>query len=173
MKFKRFILKSVDSTNSYAIRLIKKKISKPSMIIATQQTKGRGRMGRKWISLRGNLFLSFFFQINKKLSLGKATKKNCSILKDILKKFVFAPIKIKPPNDIFINGGKLCGILQETVFFKKKKFLIIGIGINLIKSPVLQDYKTSYLSEFTRKKVGKKTIYNLLAKEFQKKYKLS
>ena len=61
MKFKRFILKSVDSTNNYAIRLIKKKISKPSMIIATQQTKGRGRMGRKWISLRGNLFLSFFF----------------------------------------------------------------------------------------------------------------
>ena len=58
-------------------------------------------------------------------------------------------------------------------FFKKKKFLIIGIGINLIKSQVLQDYKTSYLSEFTRKKVGKKTIYNLLAKEFQKKYKLS
>ena len=90
------------------------------MIIATQQTKGRGRMGRKWISLKGNLFLSFFFQINKKLSLGKATKKNCSILKDILKKFVFAPIKIKPPNDIFINGGKLCGILQETVFLKKK-----------------------------------------------------
>ena len=58
-------------------------------------------------------------------------------------------------------------------FFLKKKFLIIGIGINLIKSPVLQDYKTSYLSEFTRKKLEKKTIYNLLAKEFQKKYKLS
>ena len=87
------------------------------MIIATQQTKGRGRMGRKWISLRGNLFLSFFFQINKKLSLGKATKKNCSILKDILKKFVFAPIKIKPPNDIFINGVNYVEFYKKQFFF--------------------------------------------------------
>ena len=61
MQIKKF--KKVKSTNDIAINLIKKNISKPTLIITETQTNGRGRIGKKWISKKGNLFYFFIFQI--------------------------------------------------------------------------------------------------------------
>ena len=59
MKLKKYLFKSVTSTNDVAIKKIKKgKLF--GTIIAKKQTKGRGRYGKKWISYKGNLFVSFF-----------------------------------------------------------------------------------------------------------------
>ena len=66
MKLKLLKFNSVKSTNDIAIRLIKKKVKKPSLIFSKNQTKGRGTMGKKWISKKGNLFLSIFLKLNKK-----------------------------------------------------------------------------------------------------------
>ena len=65
MRFNLIKLKSVDSTNNYAIKLLKKKKFSQSIIIANFQTKGRGRSKNKWISLKGNIFMSLVFEINK------------------------------------------------------------------------------------------------------------
>ena len=66
MKFKKINLQSVTSTNDIAISLIKKNEKKPSIIVANVQRKGRGTRGKKWISKKGNIFMSIFFKINEK-----------------------------------------------------------------------------------------------------------
>ena len=58
--------KTVKSTNDIAIKLIQKNNSKPTLITCEKQTKGRGRMGKKWISEKGNLFFTIFFKLEKK-----------------------------------------------------------------------------------------------------------
>ena len=66
MKFKQFNFKKVKSTNQTAIRIIKKNNHDFGIIISETQTGGRGQYGRKWISFKGNVFLSFFFRLNVK-----------------------------------------------------------------------------------------------------------
>ena len=69
MKIKLIKFKSVRSTNDTAIKLIKKNLIIPILIFTENQTKGRGTMGKKWISIKGNLFLSILFKINLKKNL--------------------------------------------------------------------------------------------------------
>ena len=64
MKFKKFKFKKVRSTNNTAIRIIKKKHYKYGMVISESQTNGKGQYGRKWISNKGNLFVTFFHEVN-------------------------------------------------------------------------------------------------------------
>ena len=74
MKFKIFRFKKVKSTNNTAIRIIKNLDFKFGMIISETQSSGRGQYGRKWISYKGNLFVSFFYEIaNLNFSLNKLT----------------------------------------------------------------------------------------------------
>ena len=66
MKIKKFKFKKVKSTNNTAIRIIKETKYNLGMVVAESQTNGRGQYGRKWISSKGNLFVSFFNELNKK-----------------------------------------------------------------------------------------------------------
>ena len=76
MKITVIKLKSVKSTNEEAIKLIKKNVIKPTLINTEIQTKGKGTMGKKWISIKGNLLFSIFFVINN-------TKINSFIIKAV------------------------------------------------------------------------------------------
>ena len=78
MKFKIFEFKKVKSTNDTAIRLIKKNYSN-GFIMSETQICGKGQRGNKWISKKGNLFISIFFKVNSKLSLKKITSINLLI----------------------------------------------------------------------------------------------
>ena len=62
MKIKLLRFKSVKSTNDLALKLAQKKNSRPTMIVSETQTHGRGTMGKKWISQKGNLFISIFLK---------------------------------------------------------------------------------------------------------------
>ena len=64
MKIKLIKYKTVKSTNDVALRLIKK-FFEPTLIISDNQTNGRGRIGKKWISKTGNLFITLFFRLDK------------------------------------------------------------------------------------------------------------
>ena len=70
-----------------------------------------------------------------------------------------------------INRKKICGILQETLINLDKKFLIVGIGMNLIKSPYIKNYPTTNLSEIMKKNFKKKEIENKFKKIFEMKLK--
>ena len=88
MKLKKFKFKRVKSTNNTAIRIIKESKYNKGMVIAETQTNGRGQYGRKWISSKGNLFVSFFNELNKKnLSINTITKVNCLLVKKLLSTF--------------------------------------------------------------------------------------
>ena len=67
-------------------------------------------------------------------------------------------ILIKPPNDLFVNKKKICGILQETITKANANYFIVGVGINLIKSPAINNYPTTNLLELTKINVSKKKI---------------
>ena len=166
MKLKEYLFKSVTSTNDIAIKKIKKGISS-GLIVAKKQTKGRGRYGNKWIYLKNNLFMSVFFNLNNNIGLKKLTYISCKIVKISLLKLLNKKIMIKRPNDLLIDNKKICGILQEIVFFKKKKFVIIGIGINIDRSPIIDNYPTSYINFFSKKKITSFKIYNEINKNFE------
>ena len=103
MKLKKFKFKKVKSTNNTAIRIIKKTNYTSGMVVAESQVKGRGRYGRKWISFKGNLFVSFFNELNKtNLSINTITKINCLLVKKLLSQFINKKILFKKPNDLFI-----------------------------------------------------------------------
>ena len=170
MKLKKFNFKKVKSTNKTAIRLIRRGIDS-GIISADFQTKGKGQRGNKWISKKGNLFISIFFKVNSKLSLKKITTINLSILKKIISNQIVGKIYIKLPNDILIYKKKVSGILQEIMYKNNNKYLIVGIGINIINSPNIRNYPTTYLNKYSKKKINKIRILNKIKLNFEKIYK--
>ena len=168
MKFKTFRFKKVESTNNSAIRIIKNSNIDYGMIIANKQNNGRGQYGKKWISYNGNLFISFFYKLdNLNVSLKQITKINCLLVKKLLSFYYKKKITFKKPNDLLINKKKICGILQEKVSKLNKKYLIVGIGINLIKDPNLKNYPTTNLSKLLNKKVSINKIEKQIRKIFE------
>jgi len=170
MRLKKFFFKKVKSTNETAIRLIKRG-EKNGIISSDIQTNGKGQRGKKWISKKGNLFLTIFFKINNQLSIKKLTFLNLSILKKIITNQIKVKTHVKLPNDILIYKQKVCGILQEIIFKNNIKYLIIGIGINIITSPIIENYPTTYLNKYSKKKINKIKLINEIKLIFEKKYK--
>ena len=168
MRFKIFRFKKVESTNNSAIRIIKNSNIDYGMVIANKQKSGKGQYGKKWISYNGNLFVSFFYKLDHlTVSLKKITKINCLLVKKLLSIYYKKKITFKRPNDLLINKKKICGILQEKISKLNKKYLIVGIGINLIKNPNLKNYPTTNLSALLNKKVSKNKIEKQIKEIFE------
>ncbi len=170
MKLKKFIFKRIKSTNDTAIRLIKEG-EENGIISADSQTTGKGQRGNKWISKKGNLFMTIFFKTSNKISLKELTSINLSILKKIITNQIKIKTEVKLPNDILIYKKKVCGILQEIIFKNNVKYLIVGIGINIISSPDIKNYPTTYLNKYSKQKINKIKLINEIKLIFEKKYK--
>ena len=169
MKFKIFNFKKLKSTNDTAIRIIKNTNFDYGMIITDTQNNGRGQYGKKWISYKGNLFISFFYKLeNIKVSINKLTKINCLLVKKLLSNYYKKKILFKKPNDLLIEKKKISGILQEIIYVKDKKFLITGIGINIIKNPNITNYPATNLQEVSKKSISKLDVENKLKQLFEK-----
>ena len=159
MKFKTFNFTSVSSTNDVAINLIQKEKKSSGCIFAEVQTKGRGTYGKNWISNKGNLFISIFFHLKKNYPpFNEFSVINPLIVSETIKNFCKEKtVSLKFPNDVFLNGRKICGILQETITFNKKKFLIVGIGLNVVSNPKIIDmYEATNILLETKKNKYKK-----------------
>ena len=169
MKLRSLKFKSVKSTNDIALMLIKKDNIKPSIILSEQQTQGRGTMGKTWISKKGNLFLTIFFDMSKKkIDFKKFAVINAYFLKSILAKKFSNKIKIKWPNDLLFEGKKICGILQEIVSSAGKKFLIVGIGINTNIEPKNRSFSSTSLKHITNKNIDNKKLFIMIKKNYEK-----
>ena len=170
MKFEIFKFDRAISTNDVAISLIKNKQKKAGCIYADIQTKGRGTHGREWVSQKGNLFASIFFSLEKNYPpFNEFSIINPIIISDVIKHFCNKNIKLKFPNDIFVNGKKICGILQEVITSKDKNFLIIGIGINIVSNPnINKDYKATNLLLETKKKRNIKDLITYIIFSYEK-----
>lgn len=166
MIYKIFNFKKVNSTNDIAIKKVKRGFTR-GLVQAEFQKKGRGQRGKKWISYKGNLFITIFFKINKKTSLKNITFKNCNKIKKVISKLIKKKLIIMKPNDLLLNNKKICGILQETVVHNNSLFLIAGIGINLIKSPKIINYPTTNIFDELGINVSKKLIIKHIINEFK------
>ena len=169
MKLRSLKFKSVKSTNDIAHKLIKKKNVRPTIILSEEQSKGRGTMGKKWISKKGNLFLTIFFDMSKKkVDFKKFSVLNAHLLKSILIKKFSNKIKIKWPNDLLFKGKKICGILQETLINAEKEFLIVGIGINTNVKPKSSSFLSTSLKDITKKNIDNKKLFIMIKKDYEK-----
>lgn len=170
MKFKIFSYDSVDSTNDIAIKLIKTQNHDSGFVHALSQKKGKGRYGKRWISKRGNFFGTFFFHLKKNYPSIKnftfiSPKLNIDFLSNYCNK---NKIFFKSPNDIYVNKKKICGILQEVIEKRKKKYLIIGIGINLISNPRIKNYPSTNIFKETKKKPNMSIFLKQIVKVYEK-----
>ena len=171
MKFKIYKFKKISSTNDYAINFIKNKNIKYGYIHADLQTKGRGTYGRKWISDEGNLFGSIFFPLKSNYPpFNEFSIINSVIIFDIIKSLCSKQnISFKLPNDVFVNGRKICGILQELITLNQKQFLIIGMGVNIISNPDINvSYQATNILSETKTKPKIIEIINLIISSYEK-----
>ncbi len=139
---------SLPSTNTEAARAAAHGAPEGLCIVAAEQTAGRGRRDRTWISPAG---VGLYFSIVLRPQLDAAlwpllTLMAALAVHDALRDACALVCDIKWPNDILANERKLCGILAETVETKTGRACILGIGINLLDGafpPDLRDVATS------------------------------
>lgn len=130
-------LDSIDSTNSYAKKHVDQ-FPKNTLtcIWAEEQTAGRGRFQRKWISPRGkNIYVTFYFRLPRSATHLSSIGQVLAIsLAHVLIGEKLSP-QIKWPNDILLSGKKLAGVLCETEFHTAFVDIFLGIGINVNMEP--------------------------------------
>jgi BirA family transcriptional regulator, biotin operon repressor / biotin---[acetyl-CoA-carboxylase] ligase len=129
-------LKETDSTNAYLQELILSGETQPVTIVSADfQRSGKGQGNNNWVSEPGkNFTFSLYYKVNQSQaeSLFVINKSIAlSIVEFLRKKSSKADIRIKWPNDIIVNGGKIAGILIENLILSNEIHSIIGIGLNL------------------------------------------
>ena len=94
---------------------------------------------------------------------------NPIIISGVIKKFCSDDkINLKFPNDIFLNGKKICGLLQEVITMDNKKYLIVGIGLNIESNPnIYSEYRTTNILFETKKKPAIKDVVNLIISSYE------
>ncbi|MBS7636666.1 biotin--[acetyl-CoA-carboxylase] ligase [Candidatus Bathyarchaeota archaeon] len=127
-----FFANEVASTNDWAKELAELGAPEGAVVIAETQTAGRGRLGRKWISPKGGLWLSLIFR--PKLKPPETVKLIFLAglaVAEAIRELYGLKAETKWPNDILVDGQKVCGILSEMkTIGEKVDYLIIGIGVN-------------------------------------------
>lgn len=134
----RVILPTVDSTNAEAQRLAPS-MTGPVWILAGEQTAGRGRRARPWASPKGNFYATLLMQPREGAEVVALRSFVAALaLREAFVAVTGSPeaFALKWPNDVLLNGGKVAGILLESVGAGAGvRHLAIGIGVNLIGAP--------------------------------------
>jgi biotin-[acetyl-CoA-carboxylase] ligase BirA-like protein len=132
-----FLLDEVDSTNEEARRLIETGERGPLWIVAHRQTRGRGRLGREWISPKGNFHGSFVFSDFSGVQIGPQLGfvTGVAAIRALRAVVGATDFLLKWPNDLVYQGGKLGGILLECVSGARGPVAILGVGVNIVAAP--------------------------------------
>lgn len=173
-------LPEVNSTNSYAIELLKNVNQAEGTIVYTfNQTQGRGQRGNSWMSQPGqNLAISIVlkphFLALKNLHFMYVVSALAvhDVMTQILNNSQF-DIKIKWPNDILVNGKKIAGILNENILQNTKlNYCVTGIGVNINQSDLSDLPAATSLYLLTSERHDPKIIISKLCSAFEKFYML-
>lgn len=132
------VFQETTSTNDLVDKLGRDGVREGAVVFAESQTKGRGRLGRSWLSA-ANKGLWFSVLLRPSLSPQCATQitvASATALARALRKAAGVESEIKWPNDILIKGRKVCGILTEmSAEIDKINFIVLGIGVNVNFAP--------------------------------------
>lgn len=137
----------LDSTNKNLKSLADKGQQDRTIVIAKEQARGRGRLGRAWESPKGGLWFSLLFRPNLPMGeLSLITLTMAAAVREGIYSYTGLDIKIKWPNDILYNGKKLVGILTEVKGdMDRVDYLVVGIGIN-VNNPIPQELREKAIS---------------------------
>ena len=128
-----FHFDTIDSTNTKAKELARGNATEGAVVISEEQTAGKGRLGRKWVSPKSQgIWMSIILRPNiDTLNASKLTLIGAAAVYKALESLNINS-SIKWPNDIILNGKKLCGILTEmSGELNQIEYVIMGIGINV------------------------------------------
>lgn len=170
----------VDSTNNRLKLLAEEGAPEGTVVVAEEQTSGKGRLGRSWVSPRGKgIWFSILFRPSKPLEdISVFTLLIAvAVARAIKKKLPQIDAGIKWPNDILIQGRKVCGILTELkAEADRLHYLITGIGLNFNSvradfPPELQKTATSIFLENNGHPLSRKEMAGQILREMDSIYR--
>ncbi|MEM9054397.1 MAG: biotin--[acetyl-CoA-carboxylase] ligase [Pseudomonadota bacterium] len=137
----------IDSTSEEAKRRARRGETSPVWIAARQQTEGRGRLGRDWISPIGNLFTTVLFPEPGGFAIATRVPFAAALaVHDACSKTVPGlQAKLKWPNDVRVEGAKLSGILTESGETNGVIWIALGMGVNVQYAPEVSDQTATSL----------------------------
>ena len=174
---KIYAYQKLKSTNDNAARFAETGESEGSIVVAEEQTRGRGRLGRQWHSPAGaGIYLSIILKPKFKPEFAPGLSIMTAVaLADTINEYLPGKVKIKWPNDILINNKKVAGILTELSSEKNKiNYVIIGAGINVNNN--IEDFPEELINISTsirrvlRKKVDRIEFLQKFLSDFEKEY---
>ncbi|MCP5382678.1 MAG: biotin--[acetyl-CoA-carboxylase] ligase [Kordiimonadaceae bacterium] len=160
---------SLDSTNKEAIRQLEAGAKSGLWITAGEQTGGRGRGGRVWVSEPGNLFSSLIYDCGKDIYTAAQLSfvSSLAVRETILEFLPDSDVKCKWPNDVLLEHKKISGILLEShsMGSDTTNHIIIGIGINVAHHPEITSYGSTHLNDHAKKCIMPDDVFYSLAQK--------
>lgn len=178
MNYDIYRLDKIDSTNSYLLKLGDEGFPEGTAVVADEQTNGRGRFGRKWeaeplSNLLFSLLLRPTFLLRDEVFI--LTFAAAVAVAEALEDVAHIQPELKWPNDVILDGKKVCGILLESSFDSDKlNHVVLGIGMNVnqMKFPLDISDKAISLSLFTGKKYDRDEILFAILNSFSSIYEV-
>ena len=158
--YKLISFDKIPSTQTYALDMVASGTARDhTIVMAEAQSAGRGRYRRTWVSHHGNFYASFIFSASERDS--RLSYMVAVAIAETIMSFGVIPT-IKWPNDILIDGKKVCGVLIEYA----GAFVIVGIGINIKSNPTVAENITTKLENYAD--VPKAELLNRLMRNLDK-----
>jgi BirA family biotin operon repressor/biotin-[acetyl-CoA-carboxylase] ligase len=139
---------SVGSTNDEAKRLAETGAAAGLIVTADTQSRGRGRRGRGWLSLPGNLYVSILLRPKAapRVISELALVAGLAVAEEVTCALGRPAAKLKWPNDVLVNDRKIAGVLLESKgTARETDWVVVGIGVNVTDAPVGADLTATCL----------------------------
>lgn len=163
----------LDSTNDTAFRLGQDGVAEGAVVFAEYQKKGRGRLGRAWVSPKGKS-LTFSYLLRPELApsqIARVTLVTGVSLARAASRAAGKSLGLKWPNDLYFGEKKVAGILTEmSAEADKINFVVVGIGVNLNVPSADLPPQSASLSEIAGKEIGRVAFAQALLREIEKDY---
>ena len=172
-------LHEATSTNDFAKELANYGADEGTVVLAENQSAGKGRLGRVWLSPRGGLYFSIILKPKIKISDAVKLVFVASLaVAESIRNLYGLKVETKWPNDVLVDGKKVCGILAETSSIGERlKFVVLGVGVNAnfnVKEAFpkeLQESATS-LQDMLGRKVEIEKLFKKLLERLERLYTL-
>ncbi len=162
----------LDSTNIAAEELAKANAPEGLVVVADRQTAGRGRNGRSWLSPSGQ---NLYFSLLLRPSCQPARVPQLAIVAalSIAKALPLPGIAVKWPNDVWMNGRKLCGILSTmSCMATATEYAVVGIGINVNMRDFPEEIKGTSLAQEAGREFSRAEVLAAVLNTFEEDYVL-
>jgi BirA family transcriptional regulator, biotin operon repressor / biotin---[acetyl-CoA-carboxylase] ligase len=164
------VLKETSSTNDRIRQAGMGRAGEGLVIFAEHQTNGRGTRGKKWISSSGaGLWFSILLRSSVQPNGRPWLLKMAAVASaEAIEECLGRRIQIKPPNDLYLGGGKLAGFLLETS--TDWDFQVLGVGLNVRSAPAIDGYPTAAIDQFAPNHISRNALAASILNHFEDWY---